>query len=311
MNTLPNMITNSPTSNHEIVFYDKSVPERNRIKGLIDYLEIEYLEFIRPFFQDFIEDYYRCEKDSDLIQYENHRLPLIPVLLSKRKPKGKQYFHGNDYLTRKIEEYIDNTGRTNNNRHVELKTILDKRSWIDTIFGEYHTNGCPNWIKSGCVFENESGPYKPYIVLYYTNTNCPNEEDYKVAICNCLAHEYFHFIHHYLAKKTFKTRSKYGTMIKESLADFASVLYTLKQYELKQNLEFYRFAESRYNTWEDRADTDWPYAKALQFYKVNNRIHPFSENYRDYEHWGSITKAYKVLNASCSSMRCAYNELLR
>lgn len=124
---------------------------------------------------------------------------------------------------------------------------------------------------------------KPYIEIYYLNGNPHNAAAFR----KCLAHEYMHYLHYVIAGNKFDEASR---KLKEGLADFFGVLYSIQR-GTKEDL---KVAKARYDRWVKYFDTYWPYASALNFYKVHGKEMNFSSDYAKYKSHGCIDKFIQV-----------------
>ena len=297
------------------VKYADNVQDSEMVPGLIEYLEIEY-EKILGFAYELIN------REKLLAIPELQR---IPVVLSKKIPNDECYCIGDNTLARKVKKQIDRDGQeqiTVSEKQIkDIIQIIDQFGWLnrfeftDKVIGMYFHTGAPLEFDDYCKyqFEEDEGPY---IEIYYKNISCESFDDYKAKLAQCLAHEFFHFIHDWLATGTFNNGSKEwaNKAVKESLADFFSVMYLLYSYKhyvgdspsllaLRQ-----KKAEDSYNAWENRFDTSWPYAQALWYYHINNWL-DFDPDFDNYLTNGSIDKFKDVLIESQNSMYNAYRIL--
>ncbi len=140
-------------------------------------------------------------------------------------------------------------------------------------------------VNKDSIIENEkilgifSSCHKPYIEIYYRNFNSHDAAKYR----NCLAHEYFHYLHYAYAGVEF---SKARKELVEGMADFFAILYSIYRHE-KNDL---RVAKHCYNLWKKYFGTSWPYASALYYYQVSGVELKYSSNYDDYYKHGCIGK---------------------
>ena len=139
---------------------------------------------------------------------------------------------------------------------------------------------------------------KPYIEIYHRNFESKNA----AAVRNCLAHEYFHYLHYSFAGAEYGNASK---DLREGLADFFCVLFSIYCNE-KDDL---RITKNRYNRWKKHFGTFWPYSNALHFYRVHGGEMKYSSNYDEYLSHGSIGKFVQVFGCT-EHPRDAYDAMI-
>ena len=260
-----------------LVYYNHNVKNGERIAGLAQRLEVEYLQFIYHFAERLVGDLFR----------EDFPEP-IEVILCKERPE-KVYNHSDESIMNKINELIKN------GKSIDLEKTSDILRHTDYITGEF------------CTAE------KPHIKIYFNQQLFINfEEDFAV-ISQVLAHEFMHYLV-YAYRKMCKSSSGKSTLVNEALADFFGVLYSLNRADdlkstpvLKDAREL--AAAMRYEEWAKFKGTGWPYAYALYFYSVCNKWLAFSYDFSDYVRHGSVDKLVNVFDATID-FKDAYSELI-
>ena len=103
------------------------------------------------------------------------------------------------------------------------------------------------------------------------------------------------------------SKEQIAKRVKESLADFFGMLYSLHRAGLKDK----KYAYSRYESWERCYGTDWPYAYARCYYYNNDLECPvfYSDDVHEYKYNGCKELFNKVLKISAQSMPNAYKVL--
>ena len=144
--------------------------------------------------------------------------------------------------------------------------------------------------------------FGPHIVLYYNVIGDVLEKFVQV-----LAHEYMHYMEYRYCSAN-GVSFYVNEEVSEAMADFFSVAYSIKCHKNLHSGELVKVARERYNHWEKRFYSPWPYAQALLFYKVCGKTMTFSDDYTDYEIHGSIQKLVSVFG-SCTDTNQAYNIL--
>lgn len=276
------------------IHYDKTVVEKDKIPGLVGFLEYEYQQLLKGK-GSFILYNKLSEKD----------MKPIPVILSSKCPSGKRYRISDDWIAKTIVRELQKNCSEDEKEDI-VKKILKDRSFIPCITGMYFHNSNP-------LSERDIMP-GPYIELYYRNTFCPKEEDYKAFLSACLAHEYFHFLQYSclgidINKKRFKEQ------VAESTADFFSFAYCLSKVKDNKHTSIEkealkRWAEKQFNTWRYRFGSGWPYSFAYCFaYGNNYSPMTFSTSLDDYNDYGCIDKFNWVMERSKRSLISAYDAL--
>ena len=156
----------------------------------------------------------------------------------------------------------------------EIKRVLDNDRFIDRLLGRFF------------------GSEEPYIEIYYRNISSSNFDEYVKKLAQCLAHEYMHYVQ-YKYCEFLNVKKKSDPVILESMADFFSVLYSVKRIDKVRE----RIAKARYDLWQDRFISLWPYAQALRIYTVGGNTMQFSIQFKDYKDHGSIEKVSKILRS--------------
>lgn len=285
---------------HYRIIYDRDVREKNKISGLVEFLNSQYEQLLRGSKRGL------WIVDKDL--FENDITP-IPIILSSEQPK-KRYKKSDDWIAKAIVSEL-RKNYTDEEKEEIVKRIIGGRSFQDRISGMY----CNNINKSSVKDNDDFKPDGPYIILYYRNTICSDEEDYKAWIIATLAHEYFHYLHDSYAGEEFNRRRKYRKQVTESLADFFSFTYALWQSEKPMPCgicrdALYRYAKERFDSWQSRFGSEWPYAFAYCFFYVND-LPPmdYTDSLFYIEKNGCIEKFNDVLKCSKTNMNHAYQEL--
>ena len=286
--------------------YADNVRDSEMVPGLLQYLEGEY-ERIWGFAYEL--------GNREKIPYI-HELERIPVVLSKKIPADKCYQIDYNALARMVKNQIDKTGKQKNpiseNQIKDILQIIDRFGWLnrieftDKVIGRYFHSGAPSGFKRRYRFEDGA---EPYIEIYFNNISCDSFDDYRAKVAQCLAHEFFHHIHDRVATVTFQNGSPKweSKAVKESLADFFSVMYLLFSYKFQAHK--IRTAEDRYKAWYNRFNTNWPYACALWYYFVRENWDNFNQDFDYYLTNGSLDKFLEVLQESQNSMAAAYDIL--
>ena len=303
--------------NRNYVFYDSSISETEVRDWLTDFLNQEYRFLI--------------DTRGKFILSNDHLLNncFIPILISGETPH-KYYKYSNRERAKKIVSRI-----LRNIRHGSEEDLIDivedelkgKLGFSDKLLGTYHHDGCPitSFEYSELVYSNFGyiDETKPYIKLYYKNFSYETDEELRIALSNCLAHEYFHFSHHQLIGDNFNKSSgkgaKWRNAVIEALADFFSISYSLDKYKRTENRNrlCLDLAKNRYNLWTERFDSEtleakWPYAYAYCFFYENGIWKGNlwdSNNVTDSVLNGCREKFNDVLNVSKGSMKEAYQRL--
>ena len=295
---IPKQISNDEL-NTSYVVYKKNISTSIKIPGLRRFLEAEYKKHII--------DAARRILDSTT-QFRSY--PLIPVILRKEKPE-ENYFETDESIARRIAHLErKNNGNFSESRILE---ILKDRTHKHPVLGLYHHEGCPKYaldaIDNPFRFENGS---TPYIEIFYCNTTRTDVEDYKALMANCLAHEYFHFLHDLYAQNQFQYKSFTRDAVIEGLADFFSVYYNnYRAHNSNSNSDYdftdslMKLSEQKYNHWDDMYGSSWPYAYAIDVFNTNGKQYSYMLVSDD----AVLLKFNNVLHTSKNSMDEAYNKL--
>lgn len=255
--------------------YAEDVKDNEKIPDLCHYLEGEYemiLVFMRQLFGDRICEYNR-----------------IPVVLSKELPTEK-YSISSEEKAKMLEFKVGRFGQLYAKGYLE---ILDKDSITFPVLGRYFG------LKA-------DGNNDPYIVLYYKNFGTCDLELYKAKIAQTLAHEYMHYIHNLIAKDTFNGKGKHTEAVKEAVADFYGVLYSVWSHKNDKKIEA---ALDRFNTWVDYFGSNWPYVNALWFLFDGDNLLDFSDQFDYYVNNCATSKFTEVVFESKNDMKTAYSVL--
>jgi hypothetical protein len=258
-----------PDNNTSHVRYDSNVCEDEKVSGLCEYLEWLYNHIIAH-----IQSLFGSLYDGDLMK--------IDVILSKDKPKNivendvamwlkKQFdLFGEGLTVDKIREII-------NSRFIELM-----------VCGKF-------------VCGNRNKDERPYIVIYYRNTNITNInqfDTYLADISKTFAHEYFHFYHYLFAGNIYKPNMAWGELaVTESLADIFAYDF-LMTYHRFINKKMRDVAIKRYKFWDKYFGSSIAYAEAIRY---------IMKKYIDIDY----SKMLAVFKLSKSSMLDAFMELTK
>lgn len=259
--------------NRELVYYNDNVDINKRVEGLCEKLEIEYVEYLRHFALDIFRDII----DVDFC--------LPKVVLCKECP-SEIWTNSDSFVTRKVNELIKKGDFANEQE--EIAQILRHRS---RILGEFIHNP------------------QPLIKIYFNQFDSADWDEYFAKISQTLAHEYMHYLE-YEYCRIFRKKSYNDANLSEALADFFSVIYSLKRATdrsvimAKDRIEV---AEKRYNEWVKWDGSGWPYAYALYF--MEKRISGFSPVFAEYYVKGCIEKLRTVFAAALYP-KDAYGELV-
>ncbi len=212
-----------------LAVYENSVPADQKIPGLCELVEAEYVR-IHAF----------AEKLFGGIRAD---FPYIPVYLSKNCPE-KTYYYSHAFLMKKICER-QNEGECRP-PHCPAAGILEEyHPFTMRVEGTYYTGT------------------EPHIVLYFRNYKKPgmNNPHYEAAVAKTLAHEYMHFLHDYVASQQSVKKPLSDENLSEALADFFGVLYVVE----RGGTEDLQVANERFKEWCCHDETAWPYSSALHF----------------------------------------------
>ena len=100
-----------------------------------------------------------------------------------------------------------------------------------------------------------------------------------------------HYLHYFYAGSQFENASK---ELKEALTDFFGVLYLIHRGG-KADLTV---AKNRYEKWERKFGSCWPYANALHFDRVHGNEMKYSSKFKEYERHGCIGKFVQVFGCT-------------
>jgi len=154
------------------------------------------------------------------------------------------------------------------------------------------------------------------IVLYYNNIgfykDAHSYDSFLAAITYTLAHEMYHAMHYSIAPEQCAQNTNHAKVVKEASAEFYAFLYSLSTGNTHSKTE----AEYSYHDWLTWFITQWPYAKALYYVRLQGK--PKMENpdgysiydYADYVTYGSLDKLTEVLQLSKYSMDKAFYALV-
>ncbi len=227
-----------------------------------------------------MESEYECilgfGRDEFFAKACRERIERIPVILSP-KIKKKTYKANEVEIAKQICELAQK--KHGDIHEQEILAILKKlKSVTSTILGEF--------IKAE----------EPYIILYYKAIGGKTSEEKIAGLAKTLAHEYLHYMEYRycLSKGVVSSENK---KLSEAMADFFGVLHILKcKYYAAREKE--TVAEDRYDDWNRKFGTSWPYADALHFYTVDGIGMGFSTEYADYDDFGSVEKLREVFGNS-------------
>ena len=258
--------------NRELVYYNDNVDINKRVEGLCEKLEIEYIEYLRHFALYIFRDII----DVDFC--------LPKVVLCKECP-SKIWTNSDSFVTRKVNELIKKGDLANEQ---QIEQILRHHS---RIAGEFIHNP------------------QPLIKIYFNQFDSADWDEYFAKISQTLAHEYMHYLEYEYCRRSRK-KSYNDANVSEALADFFSVIYSLKRATGRFDITAkYRIevAEKDYNEWVKWDGSGWPYAYALYFMK--KRIRGFSPIFAEYYNKGCIEKLRTVFVAALNP-KDAYDKLI-
>ena len=280
---LPEKGADLPANN---VRYADDVGLDERVPGLCQFLEYEY---------DCIIDFLLTYIVRDVIDFDNLENMTfndlkIRVILSKETPLMEPIITTPEYRARRIESEINKKkGTLSYNRILEI----EKETIVDRVTGRYYPS------KYG------TSKVQGHIEIYYKNFTADSLEEYFAEAAMVLAHEFMHYVHHcLLGDSEFYSNGKHVKRVKEAVADFFGMLYSLHS----PMLERFDLAHKRYGLWEERASLDWPYRYALYFFISNGREYDFAKDILDYMSV-HIPKLHDVLTKD--SIKEAYNILIQ
>ena len=285
---------------HFVIIYDKAVKKEDQIEGLVDFLQNEYECLLETQGRFILEEGFFKEKD----------FKPIPVILSSECPVSKTYRANEDWVARTIVSEF-RSSYSEEEKEAIIKRVLKDRSFKPWITGMYYHDS------SSVIKENEVDcPAGPCIVLYYRNTVCDDEEEYKAWIAASLAHEYFHYLHDLYVRNEFSKKGYMRDRVVEALADFFALMYSLHAAETRLNKVFgyarEKVARDKYDGWAYRfgKDCKWPYAYAYCFFFDIHIPAEYSNKVSYYENNGIKMKFNEVLGISKRAMKYAYKRLM-
>ena len=297
------------------VFCDSGIRLTPQVELFIRILDEEYERLINTDDPDFL-----LSEGS----FEPHLKTLapIPVIVSPETPTREYSMTDRELAEQIIKELGCFSGSRCLGRDTPVDVVekrIKNRKRQEMITGTYHHEGCPEiiTIESEAAYEKEGGPY---IKIYYNHFEQEDEKILRVALSNCLAHEYFHYYHDCFATEEFNKSGKgkkSRERVKEALADYFSVVYTwlLAREKYKDHQGSYEYnkyedyAVDRYHQWERREGSDWPYAYALCFYKVKCKYLGRNDKFHCDDYIGCRVKFQEVLNLSKEDMVKAFEYL--
>ncbi len=286
---------------HFVIIYDKAVKKEDQIEGLVDFLQSEYECLLETQGRFILEEGFFKEKD----------FKPIPVILSSECPVGKTYRANDDWVARTIVREFRNSYSEEEKEEI-IKRVLKDRSFTPWITGMYYHDGSSAIKRNDVDCNIES----PCIVLYYRNTVCQDEEEYKAWIAANLAHEYFHYLHDLYAGDEFSKKGYRRERVVEALADFFAFTYSLYGADTGLNrVNGYareKVAKDRYDSWVYRfvKDCKWPYAYAYCLFFDMFIPVKYSSYIKDYWKNGCKLKFNEVLGISKQGMQYAYKRLM-
>ena len=253
----------------------------------------------------FIEDVY-----PDVIAYAENLLgnvPLkgvrpIPVFLSKEKPI-ETYLPDVDDVTKAVCRGCESFCRWCDGHPFDVRENCEKCREGDgcDMCGRYGTIREILQSYGRDIKHSVSGRFfadpEPHIVLYFRHFDTAT---FWESAANVLAHEYLHYLHYSYANtktkdhhKHTKTNDRHNKQKKlsEALADFFCVQYSLHRGDND-------IAQRKYNAWQKRQNTTWPYWWALRFLPQ-----PYRRHITDYTEHDWIQKYFLVFKESTDSDR--------
>lgn len=127
-----------------------------------------------------------------------------------------------------------------------------------------------------------------------------------------IAHEYFHAVHHFLAKSTYSGDDYYSDVVREALADFFSYMFAIDECSAKtDNVSYFdsqNAALERYDYWVRNILTYKPYPNAI-FHMYDCGFKKYI-TFEDCEKNYALAKFNRVLNISKTDMKDAHDELV-
>jgi hypothetical protein len=238
-----------------------------KYNDIIDLLEGEY-QAILGYGRDLLG-----MDSKNLLQNTNFTaIERIPVIFSPDKKKVT-YKPTKEYIAKKIAELAQKKRGDISEKNV--LDILNSESFTEYIAGEF--------IKG----------QEPYIIIYYNVIDGNNQNELIAKVSNVLAHEYMHYME-YIYCLSHGAKSYVDKYLSEAMADFFGFIYSIKQNTAESTI----VARIRYDLWECRFGSCWPYAEALHFCTVNGNSIDFSSDYNNYVKCGCEDKLKEVFHAS-------------
>ena len=279
------------------VFCDSGTRLTRQVERFIQILDEEYERLVTKDEPDYLlsGEYFRPTLRT---------LDNIPVIISSETPTREYTMTDRELAEQIMKDLISYVG---DDPIGVVEKRIKNRKRQEMITGTYHHEGCPEiiTIESEAAYEKEGGPY---IKIYYNHFELEDEEILRVALSNCLAHEYFHYYHDCFATEEFNKSGrgkKSRERVKEALADYFSVVYTW----MLAREKYKDYAVDRYHQWERREGSDWPYAYALCFYKVKCKHLGRNDIFHCDDYIGCRVKFQEVLNLSKKDMVKAFEYL--
>lgn len=290
-----------PDQNCGNIIYAENVAEDERIPGLAGFLHNE-LEPIVAFFRDLVNERIIVIEERDrsrLLELIGDAFEL-PIILRKETPSETYCFPWSDSSkTAAIERIATDSTISPADKLARIREILDDNS-LQTL-----TMRIPGrYVHSGNKFYEGR-----HIEIFFRNFDCPDEEQYKAAVAQTLAHELFHYWHHLFIGQQYLGNAPGRKPVIESTADFFSVLYSLDRWKKTNNRERHYCAEKRFKEWRRYYGTTWPYAYALCFCLPQFGIVRMYDVYY-YVKGGDIQKFFDVLRESKKNFASAYEILI-
>ena len=238
---------NGNDDNCNYVYYAKNVKKGERVEGLCQALQLEYLEYVTNFARDIFRNIFN--EDFDIPRVE----------LCKECP-SEVWMHDDCYVTKKINDLIVNGVPVN-----EREVVCILRHCL-RIGGEFIYNP------------------QPLIKIYFNQFDGNDWNEYFAKISQTLAHEYMHYLE-YKYCKIFGKKSYRDANVSEALADFFGVIFSLKRATdrfVMTAKDRIAVAENKYNSWVKWDGSGCPYAYALYLcimYCVDVFLHPVNMVY--------------------------------
>ena len=222
-----------------LVHYADGIPQGKRVPGLAEYLNKRY-PAIRDFLVNIFKEYLREPLE------ENWERSCIPVILKKNRPCKSYPFDSRAWALRQWELSGHNLTAQ------EIIDILKQTSKESRVLGKYI---------------HGDSPWESHIEIYYNNVYMTDIDEYFTLLEGVLAHEYTHFLHHVYLGRSFVAHTSLATIIKESVADFASYLYLIDRAYDRANAA--KVASDKLSGWIENFGSGWPYAEAYWFFYIN------------------------------------------